>query len=182
MKRKIAAISTLAAAIISLTVAGGLAGQQSDDDGGVTLHRFPAPPPLRELTTSTVADDGNGISPRQSVPGPIAVLGPPPARACISEAEFEAAAAGTGCACTCEEYARKPVSRTCDVACQGHYACWGPQVSDAELDREVGELFGGAADAGVAMPLLSGEERETMRSVVRANRGLEWSKSRMCKK
>lgn len=180
MKRKTAAISTLAAAIISLAVAGGLAGQQLDDNGGVTLHRLPAPPPLRELTTSTVVDDGNGISPRPGTPGPIAVLGPPPARACISEAEFEAVAAGTGCACcTCEEYARKPVSRTCDVACQGHYACWGPPVSDADLDRELGGLFGGA---GVAMPLLSGEERETMRSVVRANRGLEWSKSRMCKK
>lgn len=182
MKRKIAAVLSLAAASISLTVAGGLAGQQPDYDGNVTLHRLPAPPPLRERPTATATDDSNGISPRPGAPGPLPVLGPPPARACISEAEFEAASAGTGCACTCEEYARKPVSRTCDVACQGHYACWGPPVSDADLDRELGELFGDAVAAGVTIPLLSGEERETMRGVVRANRGLEWSKGRMCNK
>lgn len=181
MKSRIVAISALLAALLSLTIASGLRGQQPADDEGVTLHMLPAPPPLRDVSIGTEGDDD--IAPRTGTSAATRMTGlaPPPARACISDTEFDTALRGTGCSCTCEEYARKPVSRTCDVACQGYYACWGPQITDAELDQELKKIFGGAIDAGIPLPQLASEEREMMRGAIRATRGQEWSNSRMCR-
>ncbi len=164
MKRFALAVATvLALASGSVFTAAGQDGAKA----AVTYHALPPPPPFK-----TVAKTPEAAPPARTLAPQIAKA-PPPLRACITKAEFNDAMMGTGCSCTCDEYAKKPVSPVCDVACQGHYVCWAPQITDAELQVNLSEM-------GMAGTMLSKDERETVRGVVRATKGAEWSDARMC--
>lgn len=150
--------------------AGMAASEQGKQDSAVTIFTLPPPPPFKEGNIATAKE-----APLKGVTKQFAFMEPPPLRACITAEEFNKAAMGSGCSCTCDEYARKPVSSTCDVACQGHYSCWAPAMSDSELDAKLKEM-------GVASAALASNEKEVIRGVVRMEKGMQYSESRMCKR
>ncbi|MFY2765071.1 hypothetical protein [Arenimonas sp. MALMAid1274] len=166
MKNLVVAFATLLAiaggAVLS---AAGAQGTRAD----VTYHALPPPPAIEIAAEAPVA------APAARPRAPLVSMAPPPPRACITKTELDNAMMGSGCSCTCDEYANKPVAPVCDVACMGHYACWAPQVTDAELQESLAEM-------GMATAALSRDERETLRGVVRATKGSEWSSARMCEK
>lgn len=111
-----------------------------------------------------------------------ALMAPPPPRAqCISAEEFNRAALGSGCSCTCEEYARKPVSDTCDIACGGHPHCWMPRLTDAEVNAQFDKAMGDQpALIARSSTSLTAQERDDLRASMGMIRALEWSEARKC--
>lgn len=111
-----------------------------------------------------------------------ALMAPPSPRAqCISAEEYNRAALGSGCSCTCEEYARKPVSDTCDIACGGHPHCWMPRPTDEEVNAQFDKAMADQpAVIARSSASLTAQERDDLRASMGMIRALEWSEARKC--
>jgi hypothetical protein len=111
-----------------------------------------------------------------------ALIAPPPPRAqCISADQYNRAALGSGCSCTCEEYARKPVSDTCDIACGGHPHCWMPRLTDDEVNAQFDKAMADQpAMIARSSTSLTAQERDDLRASMGMIRALEWSEARKC--
>jgi len=164
------------AAIAALVLTGGALAQDSVSDGeAVKLFSLPPPPPLSP--SDTPAAPGLREAPAKMT----ALMAPPPPRACITAEQYNKAAGGSGCSCTCQEYARKPVSDTCDIACGGHPQCWMPKPTDAEVNAEFDKVMQNQPAAiARASSSLSAEERDNLRAGIGMLRAFEWSEARKC--
>ncbi|WP_448659511.1 hypothetical protein ACPVPU_03350 [Sphingomonas sp. CJ99] len=168
--------SSLWAALIALLLTSGFLAQDSSDQAEpVRSIGLPPPPPLPPETAVPAPAPA-------SVARAMALMAPPPPRAqCITAEQYNRAASGSGCSCTCEEYARKPVSDTCDIACGGHPHCWMPKPTDAEVNAQFDKAMQGLpAVAARSSAGLSGKEREDLRASLAMLRALEWSEARKC--
>jgi len=68
-------------------------------------------------------------------------LPPPVINRCFTAEEINTAMMGSGCDCSCDGYAAGP-DRRCVAACGlSYYACWAPDLTDAELGAKVDDSF-----------------------------------------
>jgi hypothetical protein len=70
------------------------------------------------------------------------------------------------------------VSDTCDIACGGHYVCWAPRPTDAEVRAEYEASLGDLPPEVRAM--LPPPELDTLRGAIAMTRGLAWDEARLC--
>lgn len=118
-------------------------------------------------------------------------LPPPPARACVSEDEFNDAMMGTGCDCSCDGYATQvagPPSAQCDVACGiAWYVCWAADPTEQEIDDAALATLDAYDDQTRPMMeailrehLANPEARAGNRGAMMADRAFRWNDGRMC--
>ncbi|WP_326524338.1 hypothetical protein [Sphingomonas sp.] len=177
MTRPFVRLIVLVAALFATAAAGSvLVAYQEGPGEQVTVFGLPPPPPL-----GAPAPEAPPVSARALAQAKQLMAPPPPRAACITPEQRNAALAGTGCSCTCGEYARKPVSDKCDIACMGHYSCWGPIPSEAEVGASYAQATAGIPP-GFSTPFASlpADERETLRGAMRMTRALEWDQARLC--
>ncbi len=154
------------------------------DSSGVVVHpqaqpaAAPAAPSAPAASAATRARYGLGA----------AKLPPPPARACITEAEFNEAMLGSGCDCSCEGYAGRPESR-CQVACgHAYYACWAPDPTEAEIRAAQDAMYEdydaatrAALEAQQRQALASdADAAQAQRAALMLARAAEWADDQRC--
>ncbi|WP_326523352.1 hypothetical protein [Sphingomonas sp.] len=171
MTRPFVRFILLVAALFPTMITGSalLAYQQGAGEH-VNIFGLPAPPPLSAPASAVSAQ---ALAQAKQLMAP-----PPPRAACITPEQRNAALGGTGCSCTCGEYARKPVSDRCDIACMGYYPCWGPIPSDEEVSASYAQATAGAPVA--PFQELPADQRETLRGAMRMKQALEWDQGRLC--
>lgn len=138
---------------------------------------FPPPPPLKAAEPAAQRPETASAAMKMTAMAP-----PPPRARCITPEERNAALSGTGCSCTCREYAAKPVSDRCDIACGGHYMCWSPIPTDQEIEADYNSKISdpNLIAAFPTYSALSDEQKANARGFLRLQRGLEWDQARQC--
>ncbi|HPF22395.1 MAG: hypothetical protein R3C08_06555 [Hyphomonas sp.] len=156
---------------------------QYNEDPVIDANDFGAAPDMSATETASAPAATYGIGLRK--------LPSPPARACVTTADYTEALWGSGCDCSCDGYAQQvagPASRQCDLACAvGWYACWAPDATDEEvaqsmLDTMVGDnpADRAAAEPGVRDLLSNPEVLNGQRVAIMAERAFKWQDQRIC--